>query len=93
MPLCVTVGTPPGHLPFYDVVSVVSIVDSMHEPESGGADGSGNKLKFNIESKSLYNQLGLSKNWYWQSNVSISCEADEGTFFSMVEPILEDLWL
>jgi len=61
MPPHVTVGTHPGHLPSYDVVSVVSIVDSMIEPESSGADGSGGKLKFNIESVGPYNQLSLSK--------------------------------
>jgi len=82
MPPHVTVGTPPGHLPSYDVVSVVSIVDSVDEPESSGTDGSGNELKFNIELEGLYNQLGLSENQYWQGNVSISCEADEGMFFS-----------
>jgi len=82
MPLRVTVGTPPGHLLSYDVVSVVSIVDSMDEPESGSANGSGNELEFNIESESLYNQFGLSENRYWQGNVSISREADEGTFLS-----------
>ena len=82
MPLCVTVGTSPDHLSSYDVVSVVSIVDSMDEPESGSFNGSGDELKFNIESEGLYNQLSLSENQYWQSNVSISCEADEGIFLS-----------
>jgi len=91
MPLCVTVETPPGHLPSYDVVSVVSVVDSMDEPESGGADGSGNELKFNIESEGPYNQLGISKNRYWQGNVSISREADEGTFLSAHDNIWEIL--
>ena len=55
MPPHVTVGTPPGHLPFYDVVSVVSIADSMDESESGGADGSGDELESNIESEGPYN--------------------------------------
>jgi len=87
MPPHVTVETPPGHLPSYDVVSVVSIADSMDEPESGSANGSGNKLEFNIESEGPYNQLSLSENWYWQGNVSISCEADEGTFLSACDNI------
>jgi len=82
MPLHVTVGTPPGHLPSYDVVSAVSVADSVDEPESGSADGSGDKLEFNIESEGLYNQLSLSENQYWQDNVSISCEDDEGMFLS-----------
>ena len=87
MPLHVTVGTPPGHLPSYDVVSVVSIADSMDEPESGSADGSGDELEFNIESEDPYNQLGLSENWYWLGNVSISYEADEGMFLSAYDNI------
>ena len=82
MPPHVTVGTPPGHLLSYDVVSVVSIADSVDEPESGSANGSGDKLEFNIKLEGPYNPLGLSENQYWQGNVSISCEADEGTFLS-----------
>jgi len=91
MPPHVTVGTPPGHLPFYDVVSVVSIADSMDESESGGADGSGDELESNIESEGPYNWLGLSKNRYWQGNVSISREADEGMFLSACHNIWEIL--
>jgi len=87
MPPHVTVGTPPGHLPFYNVVSVVSIADSMDELESSGVDGSGNKLEFDIELEGLYNQLGLSENWYWQGNVSIFHEADEGMFLSACDNI------
>jgi len=87
MPPHVTVGTPSGHLPFYNMVNVVSIVDSVDEPESGGANGSGDELEFNIELEGLYNQLGLSENWYWQGNVSISHEAAEDTFLSACDNI------
>jgi hypothetical protein len=86
MPPRVTVGTPPGHLPSYDVVSVVSVEDSVTEPESDVADGSGD----NLESEGPYNQLGLPENQYWR-NISISREADEGMFLSARDDIREIL--
>jgi len=54
-------------------------------------NGSGNELEFNIELEGPYNQLGLSKNRYWQGNVSISHEADEGMFLSACDNIWEIL--